>query len=183
MVPAPAARGARWRPCRGVSHDGAGWSGSTREAIASIAPATTDHPRVRGARSPCARHDAEDDRVRVRDLDQHSRQPRRQRVYEARRSRRCSGGARAPGRPLLLRNPRRFRAHPRAPQGEPLDIVLTMTSSLKGLIGTSAAHICRVSRAFDSTAVRSCPQQFTPMDAQNNAPGSPDPLKTTERVR
>jgi len=33
----------------------------------------------------------------------------------------------APGRALLLRDPRRLRPHPRAPQGEPLDIVLPVT--------------------------------------------------------
>ena len=115
-------------PGRNSSAD---WTAPAREAAASIAPAPADQPRMRDARAPRARHDAEDDCVRVRDLDQHGRQPRGERVQEARRPRRGGRSARAPGRAFLLRNPRRFRAHARAPQGEPLDIVLPMTASLK----------------------------------------------------
>ena len=44
------------------------------------------------------------------------------RVPEARRPRRRGRGACAPGRALLLRNPRRFWSHPRASRGEPLDV-------------------------------------------------------------
>jgi hypothetical protein len=40
-VRAPAARGARWPPCRRVWHDGIGGSGSNREAIAGIATQKT----------------------------------------------------------------------------------------------------------------------------------------------
>ena len=62
-------------------------SRSEREAIAEDLPAAAHSPRVRDHRAPRARHDAEDDRVRVRDLDQHGRQPRGERVQEARRPR------------------------------------------------------------------------------------------------
>jgi len=92
----------------------------TREAIAEVLPAATHRPRVRDARSSRARHDAEDDRVRVRDLDQHGRQHRGERVQEAWRPRRRGRRARAPGRALLLRDSRRLWAYPRAPQGKPL---------------------------------------------------------------
>lgn len=116
-------------PGRSSSADG---RAQVREAITGIACAAADRPRVRDARLPRARHDAEDDRVRVRDLDQHGRQPRGERVPEARRSRRRGGGARAQGRALLLRIPRRFRPIRERLKASRSTIVLPVTSSLKG---------------------------------------------------